>query len=445
MSGNNLQIINTGLDHCYLNGLPIVEAEIDISDIYKKVARISALAVQADPYFNSHTNAQKLFSELHGEGDRITKDFLEEGARDLLPIFSPFQRLIPEGSYDTSPLEYEFKGQSSNFSWNNPDPSSIFVNSIQVKCTSGNGDISFVVDGSELGTVTLPDFQVNNINYLAYDLAGYLGGSNAEFFNYTTRQNVRNNNIAQLIELIVSNDTNDFMFDVKICAVKYDAIGWIKALTEAGDVYLPTYKDDIRISHLVKDFIWSNNNLVKVNGVTVKQNCGSANVTIRYNGNDGTQRFLNGNTIGEDYYGITEDITSVAIELEGATDDFSYDLVINTELPKVIPSPRFEFDSNWNSGKIIYRYQNMDTRTDKLNYTSETLRDIRVDPNIYDEVLKYLKDSLKNYILKELYLAIGYDNKAIYYERKYEGSRRDCKFWLRSEKGLQTQYNYAGV
>ena len=105
MKGNNLQVINTGLDHCYIDGLPIVEAEIEISDVFKKVARISSLATNADPYFARHKESMKIFSELHGEGDRITKDFIEDGARDLLSMFGPFQMLIPEGVFDAKYVE----------------------------------------------------------------------------------------------------------------------------------------------------------------------------------------------------------------------------------------------------------------------------------------------------------------------------------------------------
>jgi len=419
MSGNNLKVVNTGLDHCYLNGIPIVEAEIEISDLYKKIARITSLAVNADPYFNSHTNAQKLFSESHGEGDRITKDFLEDGARDILPLFSPFQRLIPEGSFDTTPLVYEFTDQLSDFSWSNPDATSIFINSIKLKSTSGSGDIEIIVDGSSLSTASLPETE-----------------------SYTYNQNVRNNNIAELIAFIVSNESADFVFDVEINAVKYDSVGWIKALTEIGDVKLSSYRDDIKVNYLIEDFTWSNSNLVKVNGVVIKHNCGSAYVTISYNGIAGTERFLEKNTIGDDYFDITEDITEVSISLRDATDDFNYDLIINTELPRLIPSPRFEFDSNWNPGKIIFRYQNMDTRVNKLDYTLNTLKNTRVDPNIFDNVLNFLNDALKNYVLKELYLAIGYDKKAVYYNAAYEMSRRDVKYWVRSEKGLQTQLHY---
>ena len=438
-------IVNTGLDHCYINGIPIVEAEIDISDVFKKVARISSLATHGDPYFNDKTKAQKLFSESHGEGDRITKDFIEEAARDILPLFSPLQRLIPEGAFDGMPVEYEFLGNTEDTTWNNPDPSNIYVDAIKVRSTVGSGDITFIVDGVSLGTISLPQLGVAS-EYLSYDLAGYLGGVNA-IANYDYVQNVRNNNIAQVIEIVVESGSSiDFSFDYKICGSEYDAIGWIKALTDVDDVRLPAFNDNIRISYLIKAFEWINTNLIKITGVTLKHNLGSADVIIRYNETDNIESFFDKDTIGEDYFGVSEDITQISVILDNQSDDFSYDMIINTQIPMTLPSPRFEFDSLWNPGKIIYRYQNMDSRSfdNKLNYTSETLKDIRVDPNIFDEVLKYLKDSLKNYILKELYLAVGYDKKAIYYNAEYEKSRLNAKFWVRSEKGLQTQYMFGG-
>lgn len=101
----NLIIKDTGLDHIYPDGVPIVELEIVISDIFKLAARLSSLTVMADPYFLKMPNAQKIFSELHGEGDRITSDFLEKGARDILPVFSPFQRWMVTAD---SPATFEF-------------------------------------------------------------------------------------------------------------------------------------------------------------------------------------------------------------------------------------------------------------------------------------------------------------------------------------------------
>lgn len=442
---NNLQVINTGLDHCYINGIPIVEAEIDINEVHRKVSRLSSLAVQTDPWFAKHTEAQKLLSELHGEGDRISRDFLYEGAKDLLPIFIPFQRLIPEGAYDAKSVEYEFLDNLGNSTWNNPDPSTIYIDAVKIRSTQGTGDVTFIVDGVQLGTVSLP-ISDNVSEYLSYDLAGYLGGIST-VINYDYVENIRNNNIAQVIELVVSNESVDFEYDYKVCGSKYDAIGWVKALVDSQDVKLPAINDNIRVSYLTEPFSWINSHKVKVTGVTVKHNAGSADIIIRHNSTDSVSRFLDRNTIGEDYSSVTELIETISILISNPTDDFCYDIVINTQVPKTLPSPRFEFDSLWNPGKIIYRYQNMDSRQShqKLNYTSETLKAIRVDTNVFDHVIKYLTDGLKNYMLKELYEAIGYDKKAIEYERKYSNSRKDAKFWIGSEKGLQTGYNYAGV
>ena len=442
---NNLQIVNTGLDHCYINGVPIVEAEIDINEIFKKVARISALAVQVDPYFSKHTKEQKQYSQLHGEGDRISKDFIEEGARDLLPIFTPFQRFIPEGVYDAQSYVDEYQSITGNQTWNNPDPSTIYIDNLYLSRFTGYGDITIIVDGTPLGTVSLPVQGNITTNYLSYDLAGYLGGFAGTANNFNYSENIRNNNVAQVIEIVVSNASADFSYTYQVNGSKYDAIGWVKALVDADDVKLPSINDNIRISYLITEHTWYNTNNLQISGVTLKHRSGSADVTITYNDTDGPTRTFDNDTVGDDYFGVTEDIDNISVTIENASAEFCYDLVINTLVPKILPSPRFEFDSLWNEGKIIYRYQNMDTRTDKMNYTSETLKDIRVDPNIFDEVLKYLQDSLKNYMLKELYLAIGYDKKANEYTRKYELSRSQAKYWVRSEKGLQTQYNYAGV
>lgn len=197
----DLIIENTGLDHLYPDGVPIIVTEITMTDVYKKVTRMSSLAVLADPYFEKRTPAQKFFSELHPEGDRITKDLLEDGAKDILPVFQPLQIWIP---------------------------------------------------------------------------------------------------------------------DVAVIA--------------------------------------------------------------------GT-------------------------------------------------APRFEFN---NAGKIIYRWQNMDTRPEdyKLNYTSITNFDNRIDNKIAENVKKYLQDALEDYVLKELYRAIGYDKKYIDYSRSYEQNRAYVAFWAKSDTSL---------
>lgn len=203
-----LTIENTGLDHLYPDGVPLAEATIAITDLFAEIARRSSLAVRTDPYFNDKSEAQKLFSELHGEGDRITRDFLKDGAEDILPVFQAMQRWIPEEA----------------------------------------------------------------------------------------------------------------------------------------------------------------------------------------------------------------------------------------------PGPRFEFDLA-DSGNIVYRWQIMDTRLPdfKLNYTSQTLVNIRTDMNCISNVKKYLQDALVNYVLRELYETIGYDKKHAKYVRKYADSRADVAYWAKNDTSLQTTNHNAGV
>lgn len=203
-----LTIENTGLDHLYPDGIPLAEASISIEELQKKIARVTSLAVNADPYFSDKSDTQKLFSELHGEGTRIFRDFLEEGAEDILPVFLAMQRWIPDET----------------------------------------------------------------------------------------------------------------------------------------------------------------------------------------------------------------------------------------------PGPRYEFDLA-DSGNIIYRWQIMDTRLPdyKLNYTSQTLIDIRTDLNMIKQVIKYLKEALQNYVLRELYLAIGYDKKYLEYKRKYAFSRSYVAYWAKNDTSLQTQNHHEGV
>jgi len=204
----NLIIKDTGVDHIYPDGVPIVELELIIADIFKLAARLSSLTVQADPYFLKIPNAQKLFSELHGEGDRISSDFLEKGARDILPVFSPFQRWM------------------------------------------------VTVDSPEL----------------------------------------------------------------------------------------------------------------------------------------------------------------------------------------------FEYNSTAYVGKIIYRWLNTDTRQEfTSNYTVDAYQDICMDPNVFASIKKYAENALVDFLLMELYRAIGYDKKYIDYNRSYEQNRQYVAYWLKNDRSTKTQYRYAGV
>lgn len=203
----NLTIKDTGLDHLYPDGVPVIELVITISEIFALAARLSALTVNADPYFSKNTVAQKAFSELHGEGDRITNDFLSKGAMDVAPVFSAFQR-------------------------------------------------------------------------------------------------------------------------------------WMTGV----------------------------------------------------------------------------------------------------DSPLI-----FEYNSSAHTGKIIYRWLNLDTRKYKLDYTTDNYSETCIDPNTFQNITKYLKDALVDYLLQKLYQGIGYDKKYVDYKRSYEQNRQYVAFWVKNDNSTKTQYHYAGI
>lgn len=421
----NLIVQNIGTDHLYLNGIPIVEARISISDIYKKVARITSLAVAADPYFAQMPSAQKFFSESHGEGDRITKDFLEDGAGDILPVFQSLQRLIPKGEYSTKAVEYNFQDQTSDILWNNPGVGEIFVNSINVKCNSGAATVTIYVDGIPVETADLPDS-----GDMTYSIVG----------------NARNNYPAGIVEVRITNNSS-IHFDATINTTEYNGIEWKQALAFIDDIKYPITRDDILISNIKNSFIWRNIAAVDVYGITLKRNTGSADVTITASDGTTIQNTLDSGTMGLDFQKSNTNIGSISVVIENETDDFTYDIIVNTAMIEILPSPRFEFDSSWNPDEIIYRWQNMDTRSEdrKLDYTANTLKDIRIDTNAYDNVMKYLGDALQDYVLMEFYKTIGHAEKYASYARSYESNRQYVAFWVKSDTSLQTQYHYAGV
>ena len=88
----------------------------------------------------------------------------------------------------------------------------------------------------------------------------------------------------------------------------------------------------------------------------------------------------------------------------------------------------------------------MDTREIyTLDYTTKMYDEIQIDPLAYEKIKKYLTDALVDFILMELYRAIGYDKKYIDYKRSYEQNRRFVAYWVKNDRSTKTGYHYAGV
>ena len=106
----------------------------------------------------------------------------------------------------------------------------------------------------------------------------------------------------------------------------------------------------------------------------------------------------------------------------------------------------FEYNSTTHPGKIIYRWSNTDTRGEfTSNYTPDMYQDICMDPNVFSNIKKYLQNALVDFLLRELYRAIGYDKKYIDYLRSYEQNRQYVAYWTKNDRSTKTQYRYGGV
>lgn len=60
---------------------------VPISSVYKEVARRSSIATETDPYYSKMSTEKKQYSQLHGEGDRITADYTKEAAKEVLQAY----------------------------------------------------------------------------------------------------------------------------------------------------------------------------------------------------------------------------------------------------------------------------------------------------------------------------------------------------------------------
>lgn len=60
---------------------------VAIADVFKEVARRSSVTTETDSYYGDKATERKQYSQLHGEGDRITLDFVKEAAKEVLKSY----------------------------------------------------------------------------------------------------------------------------------------------------------------------------------------------------------------------------------------------------------------------------------------------------------------------------------------------------------------------
>lgn len=73
---------------------------VPIATVFKEVARRSSVAAETDPFYKGATTETKQYSQLHGEGDRITTDFLKEASKEVLKAYISRQGDVTAAGYE---------------------------------------------------------------------------------------------------------------------------------------------------------------------------------------------------------------------------------------------------------------------------------------------------------------------------------------------------------
>lgn len=116
---------------------------IPIQTVFKEVARRSSVATETDPFYAQKTTEDKQYSQLHGEGDRITSDFTKEAAKEVLKAY-----LSRQG--DVTGLAYEYDRITTPSVPADPDAVPPVVEVIEVR--TGNVVYRFAENTTPLAT-----------------------------------------------------------------------------------------------------------------------------------------------------------------------------------------------------------------------------------------------------------------------------------------------------
>jgi hypothetical protein len=82
---------------------------VSINSIYREVARRSAVATETDPFYAQKSTEDKQYSQLQGEGDRITGDFTKEAAKEVLKAYLSRQGDVVGIAYEYDRVSFGVK------------------------------------------------------------------------------------------------------------------------------------------------------------------------------------------------------------------------------------------------------------------------------------------------------------------------------------------------
>lgn len=92
-----------------------ITISLTIADIFKEIARRTSVATETDGYYAQKTTEQRQYSQLHGEGDRITTDLVNEASKEVLRCF-----ISRQGDVVATPFNNDGTNISYSFSEGTP-------------------------------------------------------------------------------------------------------------------------------------------------------------------------------------------------------------------------------------------------------------------------------------------------------------------------------------
>lgn len=159
---------------------------VPLRTVFREVARRSAVATETDPFYANKSTEEKQYSQLQGEGDRITNDFVKEAAKEVLKAY-----LSRQGDVAGTAFEYGSMGVSAK-------------QKEQVELIGGDGEFVLSGPGNIEKNVSVA------YNSVVADIAtGFVTDWAAEY-------------LAEGI--VVTSSTNKIIFEALIAGVSFSSI-----------------------------------------------------------------------------------------------------------------------------------------------------------------------------------------------------------------------------
>jgi len=86
-----------------------IEIKVSIPEVFKLVARRTSMATETDPFYKDASTEKKQYSQLHGEGDRITLDFVKEAAKEVLKSYLSRQGDVTTPAFEVTTDEIIYR------------------------------------------------------------------------------------------------------------------------------------------------------------------------------------------------------------------------------------------------------------------------------------------------------------------------------------------------